>query len=49
MDFTAPQIGLYGRSNRYALLVEDGVVTVANIDEPAQCKISVGEELLAAM
>lgn len=49
MDFTAPPIGLYGRSNRYALVLEDGIVTVSNIDEPAQCKISVGEELLAAM
>lgn len=49
MEFTAPPIGLYNRSNRYALLVEDGVVSVANIDEPATCKISVGEELLAAM
>jgi len=49
MDFTAPQIGLYGRSNRYALLLDDGIVTVANIDEPAQCKISVGEELLAQL
>jgi peroxiredoxin len=49
MDFTAPPIGLYNRSNRYALLIEDGVIRVANVDEPATCKISVGEELLAAM
>jgi peroxiredoxin len=49
MEFTAPPLGLYDRSNRYALVIEDGVITVANIDEPATCKISVGEELLAAM
>lgn len=49
MEFTAPPIGLYNRSNRYALLLEDGVIKVANVDEPATCKISVGEELLAAM
>ena len=49
MEFTAPPIGLYNRSNRYALVIEDGVVTVSNVDEPATCKISVGEELLAAM
>lgn len=49
MEFTAPPIGLYNRSNRYALVVVDGVITVANVDEPATCKISVGEELLAAM
>lgn len=47
MDFTAPQIGLIGRSNRYALVVEDGIVTVANIDKPGECNISVGEALLA--
>jgi cytochrome c peroxidase len=49
MEFTAPPIGLYNRSNRYALLIEDGEIRVANVDEPATCKISVGEELLAAM
>ena len=49
MEFTAPPIGLYNRSNRYALLIEDGVIRVANVDEPATCKISVGEELLAAV
>jgi cytochrome c peroxidase len=49
MEFTAPPIGLYDRSNRYALLIEDGVIRVANVDAPATCKISVGEELLAAM
>ncbi len=49
MEFTAPPIGLYDRSNRYALLLEDGVIRVANVDEPATCKISVGEELLSAM
>lgn len=49
MDFTAPPIGLYGRSNRYALVLEDGVITVANIDAPGECNISVGEALLEAM
>jgi peroxiredoxin len=49
MEFTAAAIGLIGRSNRYALIVDDGVVTHANIDAPATCKISTGEELLAAI
>jgi peroxiredoxin len=49
MDFTAPQLGLYGRSNRYALVLEDGVVKTANIDKPGVCDISVGEALLAAI
>ena len=49
MAFTAPAIGLIGRSNRYALVVDDGVVTVANIDKPGECNISKGEELLDQM
>lgn len=49
MDFTAPQIGLIGRSNRYALVIEDGVITQANIDEPGVCNISTGEALLAEL
>jgi len=49
MEFTAPAIGLIGRSNRYALVLEDGVVTVANIDKPGECNISTGEELLERM
>lgn len=49
MAFTAPPIGLYGRSNRYAVVVEDGTVTVAMIDEPGVCDVSRGEQLLEAM
>lgn len=49
MAFTAPPIGLYDRSNRYALVLDDGVVTHVNIDEPAVCNVSKGEELLEAM
>jgi glutaredoxin/glutathione-dependent peroxiredoxin len=48
MDFTVPQIGLIGRSKRYALLAEDGVVKVLHIDENAGvCDLSGGEALLA--
>lgn len=49
MDFTAPQIGLIGRSNRYALVIENGVITHANIDKPGECNISTGEALLAKL
>ncbi len=49
MEFTAPPIGLYGRSNRYAVVVDNGVVTVANIDNPGECNISTGEALLDAI
>ena len=49
MEFTAPAIGLYDRSNRYAVVMEDGIVTLANIDEPNVCDVSTGEKLLEAM
>jgi cytochrome c peroxidase len=49
MDFTAPQLGLIGRSNRYALVLDDGVIVTANIDQPGECNISVGEALLEVM
>lgn len=49
MEFTAPELGLIGRSNRYALLLEDGVITHANVDEPGTCDISTGESLLATL
>ena len=49
MDFDAPQLGFHGRSNRYAILVEDGVVTMVQIDEPGVCEVSTGEKMLDAM
>ena len=49
MDFTAPQIGLHGRSNRYAVVLDDGVIAAANVDKPGVCDISVGEALLAKL
>lgn len=49
MAFSAPHLGLIDRSNRYALLVEDGVVKTAHIDQPGECNISTGEQLLAAI
>ena len=48
-EFTAPPLGLYDRSNRYAALVEDGVVKVLNVDEPGVCDISTGERFLEAL
>lgn len=49
MDFTAPPIGLIGRSNRYAAMVEDGVITALSVDEPGVCDISTGEKFLATL
>ncbi|MEX1234700.1 MAG: peroxiredoxin [Roseovarius sp.] len=50
MDFTNEGAGLISRSKRYAMLVEDGTVTVLNEEEnPGLCDVSAGEGLLDAM
>ena len=50
MDFDAPPVGLMGRSKRYAMLVEDGVVKVLHVEqEPGACEVSAGEAMLAAI
>lgn len=47
MAFDAPPAGLHARSKRYAMLVEDGVVKVLNLEaSPGACEISAGEALL---
>lgn len=48
MDFTAPPVGLIDRSKRYAMVIENGVVTHLDIDEnPGTCDVSAGEAVLA--
>jgi len=50
MDFTAPPVGLIARSKRYAMLVEDGKISLLHEeDNPGACDVSAGETLLAAM
>ena len=50
MDFDAPPAGLMARSKRYAMLVEDGVVSVLNEETaPGACEVSAGEGLLDSM
>lgn len=49
LEFTAPHLGLIGRSNRYAAVLDDGVITLANVDKPGECDISTGERLLERM
>ncbi|MBC6442354.1 MAG: peroxiredoxin [Rhodobacteraceae bacterium] len=47
MVFTAAPVGLINRSRRYAMLVEDGTITVLEIEaSPGECSISGGESLL---
>jgi len=50
MDFTAPPAGLIGRSKRYAMVVDDGVVvSISEEASPGECDISGGEALLATI
>ncbi|HMO07817.1 MAG TPA: peroxiredoxin [Paracoccaceae bacterium] len=50
MAFTAPPVGFYGRSRRYALCAEDGVVKVLHVEEgTGVCDTSGGEAMLAAI
>jgi cytochrome c peroxidase len=50
MDFDAAPRGLIARSKRYAMLVEDGKVTLFHPEEnPGVCEVSGGESMLAAM
>ncbi|GAA0290108.1 peroxiredoxin [Rhodovulum strictum] len=50
LDFSALPVGLVSRSRRYALIADDGVVSVLNLEEtPGECGISAGEALLEAL
>tara|TARA_R110000787_G_scaffold65341_2_gene147099 strand:- start:27876 stop:28316 length:441 start_codon:yes stop_codon:yes gene_type:complete len=50
MDFSAAPAGLISRSKRYAMLVEDGKVTLFQAEEsPGVCDLSGGEALLDNM
>ena len=47
MDFDAPPAGLVARSKRYAMVVENGVVTTLHMEEsPGTCEVTAGEALL---
>ncbi|HCI08934.1 peroxiredoxin [Ascidiaceihabitans sp.] len=49
MEFSAPPVGFFARSKRYAMLVNDGVVAILQEDAPGACDVSAGEGLLASM
>ena len=50
MEFDAPPAGLMARSKRYAMVVDDGTVTVFQAEEsPGVCEVSGGEALLEAV
>jgi glutaredoxin/glutathione-dependent peroxiredoxin len=50
MAYDNPAAGMLARSKRYAMLVEDGVVRILNVEaSTGQCEVSAGETLLAAV
>lgn len=50
LEFDAPAAGLFGRSKRYALMAEDGVVKVLNIETSrTDCDLSGGQTMLDAI
>lgn len=49
LAFDGPPVGFYGRSKRFAMLVNDGIVEVLQVeDSPGECSVSAGEALLDA-
>ncbi|WP_172297482.1 peroxiredoxin [Pseudoruegeria sp. HB172150] len=49
-DFTAPPAGLYGRSKRYVVVVEDGTITHVGAEpNPGECSVSSGEAVLEVL
>lgn len=50
LDFTAPPIGLIGRSQRFAMIIEDGKVTHLDVEpDGGVCNVSSGETLLTLL
>ncbi|MFB0994197.1 MAG: peroxiredoxin [Paracoccaceae bacterium] len=48
MSFDAPTVGFLGRSQRYSMYVEDGVVRYFNVEESrSTCTLSGGDNLLS--
>ncbi|MFD1880143.1 peroxiredoxin [Paracoccus pacificus] len=47
MDFDAAPAGLYGRSKRYAMIVDNGSVDVLEVeDKPGVCSVTGGDSIL---
>ena len=49
LDMDASKFGMGTRSQRYSMLVEDGVVTQLNVEQPGEFKVSSAEHLLGEM
>lgn len=49
LDFDASGFGMGRRSQRYAMIVEDGVVKVVNVEQPGAFAVSSAEAVLTAL
>jgi len=49
MAFDLPAVGMMGRSRRYALMAEDGVIRVWHPETTRGCEVSGAEAMLAAV
>lgn len=50
LAYDNPAAGMFDRSRRYAMILDDGVVRLLNVEEgPGVCELSAGETLLAAL
>lgn len=49
LTFSNPAVGMLNRSRRYAMLVEDGVVTRLHLEKPGVCEVSTGEAMLEVL
>jgi peroxiredoxin len=49
LAYSNAAVGMLNRSRRYAMLVEDGVVTSFHLEQPGVCEVSTGEAMLAEL
>jgi len=49
LDFDASKFGMGVRSQRYSMIVDDGVVTELNVEAPGEFKVSAADYLLAQL
>ena len=49
LDSDMTKFGLGVRSQRYAMIVEDGVIKTLNVEQPGAFEVSSGEAMLAAL
>lgn len=49
VTYSNPAVGMHDRSRRYAMVVDDGVVSVMQLEEKGLCTISKAEDILALL